>query len=62
MNKWGSPEWHGIKAIFVDFLRQKAVNGVSNYVSLTFFSGDIAVHVCCNCSAGGSSFLSSELM
>jgi hypothetical protein len=20
----GSPEWHGIKAIFVDFLRQKA--------------------------------------
>jgi len=38
------------------------MNGVSNYVFLTFFSGDIAVHVCCNCSAGGSSFLSSELM
>jgi hypothetical protein len=38
------------------------MNGVSNYVFLTFFSGNVAVHACCHCSADGSSFLSSELM
>jgi hypothetical protein len=38
------------------------MNGVSNYVFITFFSADIAVHACCHCSADGSSFLSSELM